>query len=68
MFKIYPNRLEFLRIKAREFFQRYSIPRWIVFGLDILAVFLIFLFAYILRFNFVFTDFEPKLAFVPIQA
>jgi FlaA1/EpsC-like NDP-sugar epimerase len=33
-----------------------------VFGLDIFAVFLIFLFAYILRFNFVFTDFEPKLA------
>jgi FlaA1/EpsC-like NDP-sugar epimerase len=62
MFKIYPKWLEFLRIKAIEFFQRYSIPRWIVFGLDIFAVFLIFLFAYILRFNFVFTDFEPNLA------
>jgi FlaA1/EpsC-like NDP-sugar epimerase len=62
MFKIYPKWLEFLRIKAIELFQRYSIPRWIVFGLDNLAVFLIFLFAYILRFNFVLTDFEPKLA------
>jgi FlaA1/EpsC-like NDP-sugar epimerase len=62
MFKIYPKWLEFLRIKALMFFQRYSLPRWIVFGLDIFAVFLIFLFAYILRFNFVFTDFEPKLA------
>ena len=62
MFKIYPKWLEFLRIKAIELFQRHSIPRWIVFGLDNLAVFLVFLFAYVLRFNFVLTDFEPKLA------
>ena len=39
MFKIYPKWLEFLRIKAIELFQRHSIPRWIVFGLDNLAVF-----------------------------
>jgi len=62
MYKIYPKWLEFLRIKAVDLFQKYSIPRWIVFGLDNFAVFLIFLFAYILRFNFVFTDLEPKLA------
>jgi len=62
MFKTYPNWLESLRIKAIELLQRYSIPRWIVFGLDIIAVFLVFLFAYVLRFNFVLTDFEPKLA------
>ena len=45
--------LEFLRIKITRIFSKYSIPRWVVFGLDNLAVFLVFLFAYLLRFNFV---------------
>ena len=62
MFDVYPKWLEIIRIKAIEFFERYSIPRWIVFGLDNLAVFFIFLFAYILRYNFVLTDFELNIA------
>ena len=62
MLKTYPKWLETLRIKAIELFQMYSIPRWIVFGLDNIAVFLIFIFAYILRFNFVLADFELNLA------
>ena len=33
-------------------FRKYSLPRWSVFIFDNLAVFLIFLFAYLLRFNF----------------
>ena len=62
MFEKYPKWMEFIRIKTIELFQRYSIPRWIVFWLDILAVFLIFLFACILRFNFVLADFDLNLA------
>jgi len=62
MFEEYPKWPEFLRIKAIDLFQKYSIPRWMVFVLDNLAVFLTFLFAYILRFNFVLSDFERNLA------
>ena len=53
MFETYPMWLEFLRIKVTRIFSKYSIPRWVVFSLDNLAVFLVFLFAYLLRFNFV---------------
>ncbi len=62
MFEIYPKWLKFMRIKAIKAFRKYSLPKWMVFVLDNLAVFLTFLFAYILRFNFVLSDFELNLA------
>lgn len=43
---------EFLRIKARNLFHNYSLPRWFVFALDAVAVFVTFIFSYILRYNF----------------
>lgn len=49
---------DFLHQKARELLQRYSLPRWMVFILDIFACFLTFIFAYLLRFNFEFTEFS----------
>ena len=62
MFETYPKWLELLRIKAIELFQKYYLPRWMVFVLDNFAVFLTFLIAYLLRNNFVLSDFELNLA------
>ena len=47
-----------LQNRVRRLLDRYSFPRWIVFAMDNLAVFLSFIFAYLLRFNFVFEDFS----------
>ena len=47
-----------LQNRVRKLLDRYSFPRWIVFAMDNLAVFLSFIFAYLLRFNFVFEDFS----------
>jgi FlaA1/EpsC-like NDP-sugar epimerase len=58
----YPKWLEFLRSKAIKLFQNYSLPRWMVFGMDNFSVFLAFLFAYLLRFNFVLEDFSYRMA------
>ena len=54
--------LDFARVKAVDFFQRYYMPRWMVFGFDNLVIFITFILAYLLRFNFVLADFEPGLA------
>ena len=62
MFETYPKWLELIRITTIELFQKYYLPRWMVFVLDNLAVFLTFLLAYLLRFNFVLSDFELNLA------
>jgi FlaA1/EpsC-like NDP-sugar epimerase len=62
MLETYPKWLELLRIKAIEMFQKYYLPRWMVFFLDNLAVFLTFLLACLLRFDFVLSDFELNLA------
>ncbi len=53
---------ERLQQSIRWLYQNYSIPRWMMFTLDNLAVFLVFLFAYLLRFNFVLSDFDLNLA------
>ncbi len=53
---------EHLQQKFKWLYQNYSIPRWIVFTLDNLAVFFLFLFAYMLRFNFILEDFSLNLA------
>ncbi|MBN2610585.1 MAG: polysaccharide biosynthesis protein [Bacteroidales bacterium] len=48
--------------KALKLFRKYSLPRWIVFLHDNLAVFVTLLLAYILRFNFFIHDFDMNLA------
>ena len=47
----YPGWFLFLRKQALNIFAKYSLPQWLVFLMDIVAVFLVFLFAYLLRFN-----------------
>jgi len=47
----YPNWFLFLRKQALNVFAKYSLPQWMVFLMDIGAVFLTFQFAYLLRFN-----------------
>ncbi len=54
LFRNLPGRLS---KKFRLLFQLYSIPRWMVLFLDNTAVFFVFLFAYVLRFNFVISGF-----------
>ncbi|MCJ7448039.1 MAG: polysaccharide biosynthesis protein [Bacteroidales bacterium] len=54
MRKEYSKWLLYLREQAFTIFSKYSVPRWMVFVIDNLSVFLIFLIAYILRFNFDF--------------
>jgi FlaA1/EpsC-like NDP-sugar epimerase len=41
-----------MRQKALRIFMKYSLPRWMVFIFDGTAVFLIFIFAYLVRYNF----------------
>jgi len=53
---------DYLRIRARILFRRYSLPRWLVFLFDGSSVFLTFIFAYLLRFNFELSAFDFGLA------
>jgi FlaA1/EpsC-like NDP-sugar epimerase len=48
--------------KFKWLYQNYSIPRGLVFALDNLAVFIVFLFAYVLRFNFILAELSPEIA------
>jgi FlaA1/EpsC-like NDP-sugar epimerase len=48
----YPKWILTLRRKALNFFNTHSVPRWMVFTLDIAVVLVAFILAYILRFNF----------------
>jgi FlaA1/EpsC-like NDP-sugar epimerase len=52
MVKEYPKWLLYIREKILIVFSKYSVPKWMVFVSDNLAVFLVFLFSYLLRFNF----------------
>ena len=54
----YSKLIENLLEKARKIFGRYSVPRWLVFIHDSVLVFVTFLFAYLLRFNFDLTAFD----------
>ena len=63
MAKDYPKWILFLRRKALDFFNKHSVPRWIIFTSDTVSVFLVFLVAYLLRFNFDIPDFRHDLAF-----
>ena len=50
------------KLKIIEIFRKYSLPRWIVLFVDILAVFFSFLLAYVLRHNFELNAFDTTLA------
>jgi FlaA1/EpsC-like NDP-sugar epimerase len=52
----YPKWLLNLRGKIVFLFSMYSVPRWMVFAMDNLAVYIVFFLAYILRFNFKFDE------------
>ena len=45
-----------MRRKTLNFFNRYSVPRWTVFIVDASVVFLAFIVAYVLRFNFLLPE------------
>ncbi|MEN8228954.1 MAG: nucleoside-diphosphate sugar epimerase/dehydratase [Bacteroidota bacterium] len=54
--------MELSRSKAKTLFSRHSLPRWLVFASDGGAVFLTFIFSYLLRHNFNLDAFETGLA------
>ena len=62
MDQIYNNLINQLQLRVKLMYQRYSVPRWIVFGMDNIAVFFVFLFAYMLRFNFEMSGFAMSMA------
>jgi FlaA1/EpsC-like NDP-sugar epimerase len=64
MLKRYPEIREHLRSEASKVFKKYSLPRWMLFIHDTLAVFLTFLFAYLLRFNLTPGDFPMNQAII----
>jgi len=41
-----------LKYKTIQFFKKHSLPRWLVLVIDITTVFVTFIFAYLLRYNF----------------
>jgi len=45
--------MELIRSKASGFFSNFSVPRWMLFSHDTFAVYITFLFAYLLRFNLI---------------
>ena len=49
---VYPSWILKLRRRALDLFNRYSAPRWLVLTADLALVFLAFITAYLLRFNF----------------
>ena len=64
MFKNYPEIREVLRSQASEFFHKYSVPRWMLFIHDTVAVFIAFLSAYLLGFNLVPAGFQMDQAII----
>jgi FlaA1/EpsC-like NDP-sugar epimerase len=60
----YQELLEFIRANASAFFHNYSVPRWMLFIHDVIAVFLMFLFAYFLRYNMVAEDYPSHQAVI----
>lgn len=62
MFEKDPEWMEYFITEVRSFFHKYSVPRWLIFFIDSLAVFITFLFAYLLRFNLIPSAFSFSLA------
>lgn len=56
MSRIYPNWIVSIRERMFSLFDRYSLPRWTVFLMDGVVVFIAFILAYLLRFNFNLPD------------
>ena len=50
---VYPNWILEIRKGMLGFFNHHSVPRWMVFMLDATTVFIAFILAYLLRFNFI---------------
>jgi FlaA1/EpsC-like NDP-sugar epimerase len=62
MIENYPEQLLFARKRILDIFSKYYVPRWMVFLADNLAVFMAFLLAYLLRFNFEINALDIPLA------
>jgi FlaA1/EpsC-like NDP-sugar epimerase len=56
--------VDFLSSRVKNLYKKHSVPRGIVFAIDSLAVYFVFLFAYLLRFNFDLSAFDLKTAFL----
>lgn len=63
MIKKYPEWILTVRKGMLNVFSKYSLPRWVIFAGDNLAVFLFFHLAYLLRYNFNLADLSPVLVF-----
>ena len=63
MIKKYPDWILTVRKGMLNVFSKYSLPRWVIFAGDNLAVFLSFHLAYLLRYNFNLADLNPVLVF-----
>jgi len=59
---LYSHFFDFLSLKARAFFRKHSLPRWMVFTFDVSVVFVTFLFAYVLRLNFDISQIDLEMA------
>lgn len=59
----YPTWMLKIRKLLLDIFNRYSVPKWLVFLSDILVVCIAFIIAYLLRFNLVFKAVNFQLAF-----
>ncbi len=57
-----PKWMDLIMKKLRSFLHKHSVPRWAMFSLDTLAVYLTFIIAYILRFNPFYAGFHLDLA------
>lgn len=55
---------EWSRLKVSDIFHRYSLPRWMLLFHDTGAVFVAFLFAYLLRFNLISVNFPLDQAII----
>jgi FlaA1/EpsC-like NDP-sugar epimerase len=56
LFNKYQELQEFFRAKTSDFFHKYSVPRWMLFIHDVIAIFLTFILAYLLRYNLIAAD------------
>jgi FlaA1/EpsC-like NDP-sugar epimerase len=62
MSEIYPKILNFIQNRVTPVIRNHYFPRWIIFSMDNLIVFVTFILAYLLRFNFKTSDFNHSLA------
>lgn len=58
----YPEWLDLLKERVATFFDKYSVPRWMLFIHDNSLIFLTFIFAYLLRYNLIAADFSNTIA------